>query len=327
MSTHRTRLARALAAILDIGYQPALARVITAAHAGRLPTVLDDSGMRQALDLLVADARTGTTVAPPRRGEQGNTGSQPCYHRLVDVTGKPLAAAVARRVGQARAAGVTAAVCHGPGDSTLWEVTDDDPNPEGEDDEWQRLVAEAGPRDCYALPEPYPPGSTTDGYLPIDRALDTRDATGDIDAYERSLRRITRAEPRDVDAWAHLGNLYLAMADPAGTEIVYTPQPPASQRRAWLRTALGYYQTGVAVGELALPDPFDGRLAWIQMNNRPFLRALHGLAIALWRLARFDAAQRTLHNMLLLNPDDNQGARFLLPPVRGRRAWTVTDDG
>src|SRR6266849_2793707 len=58
--THRARLARALAAVADIGYQTALARVITAAEAGTLPQRLDEAGMRQALDTLLA----ATTTAP-----------------------------------------------------------------------------------------------------------------------------------------------------------------------------------------------------------------------------------------------------------------------
>jgi hypothetical protein len=176
----------------------------------------------------------------------------------------------------------------------------DDEESDGDGDtDWGRrtATATAGVRDDYALPDPYPPGADPDGYLPIDRALDRRDATGDIDAYERSLLAIVRAEPRDVDALAHLGHLYVTMADPAGTEVVFTPEPPASQRRAWLRQALGFYHAGVAVGELALPDPFDGLLVWAQLDNRPFLRALHGMALASWQLGRFDTAEMSLLNM------------------------------
>jgi hypothetical protein len=48
---------------------------------------------------------------------------------------------------------------------------------------------------------------------------------------------------------------------------------------------------------------------------------LHGLAICLWRLRRYRAAETALLNLLWLNPDDNQGARFLLLDVRLRRRW------
>jgi len=115
------------------------------------------------------------------------------------------------------------------------------------------------------------------------------------------------------------------MADPTST-VVVTPPPGQRQRQAWLRTALGHYQTAVGVAELALPDPFTGVLAWAELDNRPFLRALHGLALALWRLHRFDAAEQVLLNMLWLNPMDNQGARTLLPDVRARHRWEDSQD-
>ncbi|GEM_PF-3400367 len=62
-----------------------------------------------------------------------------------------------------------------------------------------------------------------------------------------------------------------------------------------------------------------------KLDNRPLFRGLHGLALALWRLRRFDAAELALLNMLWLNPVDNQGARMLLADVRARRRWEDTD--
>jgi hypothetical protein len=62
-----------------------------------------------------------------------------------------------------------------------------------------------------------------------------------------------------------------------------------------------------------------------KLDNRPFFRALHGIALALWRLHRFEAAELVLLNMLWLNPMDNQGARALLPDVRAGRRWDDTD--
>jgi uncharacterized membrane protein YidH (DUF202 family) len=56
------------------------------------------------------------------------------------------------------------------------------------------------------------------------------------------------------------------MADPASTELVFTRQPSARQRQAWLRTALGHYQAGVGVGELALPEAFTGVLPWTELD-------------------------------------------------------------
>lgn len=62
-------------------------------------------------------------------------------------------------------------------------------------------------------------------------------------------------------------------------------------------------------------------LAWGLVDNRPFLRCLHGYALSLWRLARFPDAEQVLDRMLWLNPSDNQGARIILPEVQAGKAW------
>jgi len=318
--THRTRLARALAAVSDIPYQTALTRVIRAAEAGLLPDPLDAAGMRHALDVLL----TGTG----HRAAGTNSSAlplEPRYYRLAQVCGDRMQPGVPDRVARARAKGVSAVRVRGSYDPVeiLGAVMADQDDPNAHTDWWQRVVA-ASTRDDCALADPYPPGSDPDGHLPIDRALDRRDATGDVDAYERTLRAIIRRDPRDIDAHAHLGNLYLDMADSTGP-VTVTPPPDHRQQQAWLRTALGHYQTAVGVAELALPDPFSGLLAWAELDNRPFFRALHGMAVVLWRLRRFGPAEQVLLNMLWLNPMDNQGARMLLGPVREGRAWADFD--
>jgi hypothetical protein len=316
----RTRLARALAAVADIGYQAALAQVAAAAEAGRLPALLDRDGIRRALDLLLADLgpqqpAPATGAGPPVPGLELR------YHRLCELSGVSLDPAAAAHIEAARALGVAPAACRGGYDpvadlGALGWAGDD---PDRDSDWWRRTVA-AGERADVALACPYPPGADADGFLPVDRALDARDTTGDLGAYEQALHAIVAAEPRDIDAFAHLGHLLLAKADP-GSHVIITPAPGARQRRAWLRAAVGYYQAGIGVGELALPEVFTGVLLWTELDNRPFFRALHGMALALWRLGRFDAAALTLLNMLWLNPADNQGARLLLPTVQARQPW------
>jgi hypothetical protein len=312
--THRTRLARALADAAGISYQKALSLVADAAEAGVLPSRLDQAGMRRALEVLQRHATGAGTSSQA-------SALEPRYYRLAEVVHRGLQQGVPQRVARAAAAGVRAvrswgecnpaeiagAVMPGNGDSDTGSG-------------WWQRVATAGTRPDCVLPDPYPPGRSPDGYLPIDRALDERDATGDIARYRRALEGIVRREPRDIDAWAHLGNYYLDLAAP---DITLPGVPPAgeSQRRSWLRSALGHYQTAVGVAELALPDPFGGFLTWGHLDNRPFFRALHGMALALWQLGRFDEAEQTLLNMLWLNPMDNQGARELLAGVRARACW------
>ncbi len=48
---------------------------------------------------------------------------------------------------------------------------------------------------------------------------------------------------------------------------------------------------------------------------------MKGYGLCLWRLGRFDEAERVFEKMLWLNPSDNQGVRFLLEDVRARKAW------
>ena len=105
---------------------------------------------------------------------------------------------------------------------------------------------------------------------------------------------------RCLDAHAHLGNL------------VFEHRP---------QDALRHYAVGVRLGELALGPDFDGLLPWAFIDNRPFLRCLHGHGLCLWRLERFGEAGRVLERMLWLNPKDNQGARLLIEAVASQRAW------
>jgi hypothetical protein len=275
--THRTRLARALAAAAGIRYQTALSLVTEAAEAGALPSRLDPDGMGQALQMLLHQHAAGARANSQAKALK----PEPRYYRLAQVVHGHLQPGVPQRVARAAAAGVLAARCWGDYDpvahigAVMSDNCDDDLH-----SSWWRRVAAAGTRPDCILPDPYRAARNPGGYLPLDRALDERDATGDTARYHRTLESIVRREPRDIDAWAHLGNVYLDLADP------HTPQPPGApppgerQRRSWARTALGNYQTGVSVAELALPDPFGGFLAWNHLDNRPFFRAVHGMALA-----------------------------------------------
>ncbi|WP_433358793.1 hypothetical protein [Streptosporangium sp. CA-115845] len=195
-----------------------------------------------------------------------------------------------------------------------------DLDPEDYDDElvrdaqqwtWWQWVKAAGVREMWRMPDPYV-GADSD--VPLDRALDERRRTGDEAAYRRALKQIRNANYRDIDAWAHSGHEALARAD-----AVASRSTTANRRRcAAIIEALGYYQTGVAVGELSLPSRFTGVMAWSSIQNRPFLRARHGLALAWWRLGEFDIAGTVVRTTLWVNPADNQGLRDLLSPIEER---------
>src|SRR5262249_6096694 len=154
---------RALAAVADLPYQTALSQVTAAAEDGRLPGRLDPDGMRQALDILIADTRTATAAA-------GNDlDLHPRYYRLHELPGVRLRATATADIDAARARGVAPAYSRGTYDPVgeLGALGTADDNGELGADWWRRVVA-AGVRADVALPCPYPPGAVPDGHLPID---------------------------------------------------------------------------------------------------------------------------------------------------------------
>ncbi|MEU6346253.1 hypothetical protein ABZ883_35480 [Streptomyces sp. NPDC046977] len=159
---------------------------------------------------------------------------------------------------------------------------------------WWQGVREAGPRPLHRMPDPY----AGEGGPPVDRALTLR---GDQTSYREALTVAVREDPRQIDCWAHLGSNAFDRAD--------------TEKEA-LSDALGYYQTAVAVAELSLPGAFTGVLAWSDLDNRPFHRAMHGLGLTWWRLGEMEKAAAVFRNSLWTNPDDNQGIRYLIGQVQ-----------
>jgi tetratricopeptide (TPR) repeat protein len=145
------------------------------------------------------------------------------------------------------------------------------------------------------------PGSDlTDPFSdPIIEANDLKD-TGDRLEAKRILMKLCQSDLRCLDAHAHLGNFF------------FDSMP---------KNAIRYYTVGLRIGELSLGDSFNGVLHWGHIDNRPFLRCMHGYGLCLWRLDHFDAAERVFDRLLWLNPSDNQGVRFLIDDVRAETAW------
>lgn len=75
------------------------------------------------------------------------------------------------------------------------------------------------------------------------------------------------------------------------------------------------YEKGVAAGERVLGKEFIEKEAgnfWGLLETRPYMRARLGLAQALWAMGRRREAVSHYREMLRLNPEDNQGVRYLL---------------
>jgi hypothetical protein len=135
---------------------------------------------------------------------------------------------------------------------------------------------------------------------PICESSDLKDA-GDTIAARQILMELCQSDLRCLDAHAHLGNLAFD---------------------SLAKLAIRHYEVGVRIGELSLGPDFEGLLPWGLIDNRPFLRCMHGFGLCLWRRERFEEAERVFERMLWLNPTDNQGIRFLIDDVRARSAWS-----
>jgi len=81
---------------------------------------------------------------------------------------------------------------------------------------------------------------------------------------------------------------------------------------------LDLWQRAVEAGRNALGEETfieDAGVFWGILETRPYMRARLGLAQALWDRGRNREAADHLKAMLHLNPNDNQGARYLLAAV------------
>lgn len=82
-----------------------------------------------------------------------------------------------------------------------------------------------------------------------------------------------------------------------------------------VKEAKDLYARGVAAGETALGQgTFEEDIGhfWGLLETRPYMRARCGLAQALWALGHRDEAIGHYRDMLRLNPNDNQGIRYII---------------
>ncbi len=81
------------------------------------------------------------------------------------------------------------------------------------------------------------------------------------------------------------------------------------------KAQLDLLHKAVAAGERALgPVAFEEDVGhfWGLIETRPYMRARHALAMALWDLGAQAEAADHLGAMIRLNPNDNQGVRYVL---------------
>jgi tetratricopeptide (TPR) repeat protein len=78
--------------------------------------------------------------------------------------------------------------------------------------------------------------------------------------------------------------------------------------------AFQVWQETVQMGLDCLPEEFEmgqDTLPWIILENRPFLRAYHGLGLEYLERGKMERALGIFEDILAMNPNDNQGVRAL----------------
>lgn len=123
----------------------------------------------------------------------------------------------------------------------------------------------------------------------------------------RGRRRILLAR-KALEIWPDCADAYVLLGRSAATP----------------ESAHDLFAQGVAAGERALgPEVFRDHVGhfWGLVETRPYMRARQWLAESLCVLGRGEKAVEHFEDMLRLNPNDNQGVRYLLASVLLELEW------
>jgi tetratricopeptide (TPR) repeat protein len=120
------------------------------------------------------------------------------------------------------------------------------------------------------------------------------------DAFEASGKRRVALARQALELCSDCADAYVILAEETARSI---------------EESKNLYEQGVKAGERALgPKTFknDAGYFWGILETRPYMRARAGLAQCLWTLGRREEALEHYRDMLRLNPNDNQGIRYIL---------------
>jgi tetratricopeptide (TPR) repeat protein len=143
-------------------------------------------------------------------------------------------------------------------------------------------------------------------------------ASGGRPAQPTNLTALERAQDVMYKAWeAHSRSQAVNLAKKA-LEIsadcadAYVLLAQANTKR--VEEAKELYEKGVEAGRRAIGPEFEDLVGefWGFLETRPYMRAREGLASCLWMLGEKTQAIEHCREMLRLNPNDNQGIRYVL---------------
>ena len=107
-----------------------------------------------------------------------------------------------------------------------------------------------------------------------------------------------------VDAYNGMGNIYF-----------YSDLEKAKQ----------YYQKAYDLTKKHFNNQWPIIIEWGIIENRQYLRAMHGLGLILWREGKFNEAKGLFMLMLRLNNNDNQGARYIVADILEGMTWEESE--
>lgn len=147
------------------------------------------------------------------------------------------------------------------------------------------------------------PMLTEDVENKFDEAIEAYDG-GRFKEAEALIKSVIVECPNHIDALHHLGLYRGDRGDSFGSYV--------------------FCQAAVAVGLQAIPSAFRWDrdcVPWGQLSNRPFLRAYHALGIHRMEQDAWQDAITIFTRLLAVNPNDNQGVRYILP-----KCWFETNN-
>lgn len=122
------------------------------------------------------------------------------------------------------------------------------------------------------------------------------DPEEDLERAEAFFRRALELDPQLADAYNGLAEIAVERGDLEEAEELY-----------WTAYRLAKAELGTEE-----PEAFHW---WRQHETRPYMRAREGLGFTYWEEGRYDEALAEFEALLRLNPNDNQGVRYLIPAL------------
>ncbi|MCL0079713.1 tetratricopeptide repeat protein [Dehalococcoidia bacterium] len=127
----------------------------------------------------------------------------------------------------------------------------------------------------------------------LDQGLDLLEQGNEEEAGRYFFKSI-EIDPTYADGYNHLANI-------------------AWRKRDW-KQAEGLYRKALEFAEPEVKGILKGEF-WGMLESRPYMRAFHGLGLTARKQGRFEEAISIFRQMLKLNPNDNQGVRYLMGPL------------